>query len=43
MAKLEGVGEPLDQSGSGRVGFRVWIAFAMILAAIALAVWRHWG
>ena len=40
---LDGDRQQLNQDGSARVGFRIWIALAIVLAAIALAVWRHAG
>lgn len=40
---LDGDRQRLDQDGTGRVGVRVLIAFVIILAGIALAVWRHAG
>jgi hypothetical protein len=41
--KLSGDNPQLNQDGSGRVGVRIWIVLAIVLAAIALAVWRHAG
>lgn len=40
---LDGDRKQLNQGGPGRVGFRMLIAVAIILAGIALAVWRHAG
>lgn len=40
---LSGDSQRLDQDGSSRVGFRLWIALVIVLGAIALAVWRHAG
>lgn len=40
---LNGDRQRVNQDGSGRVGFRIWIALAIVLAGIALAVWRHAG
>jgi hypothetical protein len=40
---LSGDSPRLDQDGSPRLGFRIWIALAIVLGAIALAVWRHAG
>jgi hypothetical protein len=44
MAKnLGGDRQQLNEGGSGRLGIRLWIALAIVLSAIALAVWRHAG
>jgi hypothetical protein len=44
MAKhLDGDRKRLDQNGPARVGIRIWLAMAVVLAGIALAVWRHVG
>ena len=44
MAKhLDGDRKRLDQDGSGRFGFQIWIVLGVILAGIAFAVWRHVG
>ena len=40
---LSGDSRRLGQDGSPRLGFRIWIALAIVLGAIALAVWRHAG
>lgn len=43
MPKLDGDRQQLNQDGSGRMGIRLWIVLAIVLAAIALGVWRHLG
>ncbi len=44
MAKnLDGDRKQLGQDEPGRAGVRVMIALGLVLAAIALAVWRHFG
>jgi hypothetical protein len=40
---LDGDRKQLNQSGPGGVGFRILIAVGVIIAGIALAVWRHAG
>jgi hypothetical protein len=40
---LDGDRQRLDQDGTKRVGFGIWIAIAIVLAGIALAIWRHAG
>jgi hypothetical protein len=40
---LDGDRKQLNQAGPGRVGFRFLMAACIVLAAIALAIWRHVG
>jgi hypothetical protein len=40
---LDGDRKQLNQAGPGRVGYRILIALGIIVAGIALAVWRHAG